>query len=371
MPNDIEQLKQDFLLYLNFLVFSSPEILVEKIPQIFQKTALYKIEIQHNDDEKILFIGHKDKIKYECHLTKSDLGKFGLSLEDFRKNIEDIKNKASKKIFSQAIKEVIILHNKKLCEIYVPSAILVFNKLYEKFKHANSKEKTSEIYDLILKECIDTFPEENTNAVGLLYSCLSFISAYQYPDLDSFDILENILFNEELDSTTTGTYLNILNAVRTIQLTQYKKTYNKLIRLIETLNSLQVKDQDAMNNLIIELKSLTEFYFPKLIQGTFYEQAEKYKCEKEITEKLRDSCKELIDDYEKKHSDEFKHPGILNSILTYILWLIGKFISPVLSKEKKMTFFSDKKTKITEINSQLDQFATQPFFSRVFNINAE
>ena len=258
MPNDIEQLKQDFLLYLNFLVFPSPEILVEKILSPFQETKLRKITLKSNSG-KDLSIESKDGSI--IILTKNDLGKYGLSVEGFRKGIEDIKSKDPKKIFSVAVEEIFILHNKKLCEIYVPSAILVFNKLYEKFKHANSKEKTSEIYDLILKECINAFPEENTNAVGLLYSCLSFISAYQYPDLDSFDILENILFNEELDSTTTGTYLNILNAVRTIQLTQYKETYNKLIKLIEVLNSLQVKDKDAMNNLIIELKSLTEFYF--------------------------------------------------------------------------------------------------------------
>lgn len=362
MPNDVEQLKQDFLRYIDFLAFSSPEILVDKVSSVLQKNELSKIKIKH-DNKKILFTDPKDKI---CHLTKSDLGKYGLSVEDFRKAIEDIKSEDPKKIFSAVVEEVINLHNKKLCKTHIPSVILVYTKLFEKVSHVHPKKNSDKIHNLILRDCIDAISPENPNSTRILYNLLTFISAYQHPDFDYTDFLKTI-DNYQDD----GTCKCIFNTTKTIQLTSYKETYINLIQSIEELDKLQVKDKDAMNNLIIELKSLTEFYFSKLIRANFYGQTEKYNCEKEFTKKLSDSCKELINDYEKKHSDEFKNSGILNSILTNILWLIGKFISPVLSKEKKMTFFSEKKTKITEINSQLDQFATQPFFSRVFNINAE
>lgn len=353
MPNDIKQLKQDFLCYINFLVFPSPEILVGKISPIFQKNALNKIEIKHNN-EKILFIGHKNKIKYECHLTKSDLGKFGLSLEGFRKDIEDIKHKTSKKIFSQAIKEVIILHNKKLCEIYVPSVILAYTELYEKFKQANSKEKTTEeIFDLIYESLKDEISEESC------YSYLSFDMAYQHPHLNTNDLVETLPFNQEFvsASNTKDTCLNILNTVKAIQLNPYREAFINLIDSIEKLNFLQVKDKNANNDLIAELKNLTKSCFLKLFQTTFYEQTEKFTCEKKIIEKFRDDCNQFIKEYQEEHFDEFKkQSGILNKIL----WLIGKLIpSAIIPKEKRMTFFGGKATnntqRFTEINIQLDQ----------------
>lgn len=52
MFTDIEQLKSEFLDYLNFLIFSSPEILVEKV-QPLQGTKLRKIKFQSDSERKL------------------------------------------------------------------------------------------------------------------------------------------------------------------------------------------------------------------------------------------------------------------------------------------------------------------------------
>lgn len=357
MPNDIEELKQDFLCYINFLVFPSPEILVGKISPIFQKNALSKIKIKH-DNEKILFTEPKDKI---CHLTKSDLGKYGLSVEDFRKGIEDIKSKDPKKIFLAAVKEIIILHNKKLCEIYIPSVILIYTKLFEKVSHVHPKKNSDKIHNLILRDCIDAISPENPNSMRILYNLLTFISAYQHPDLDFTDFLKTI-DNYQDD----GTCKCIFNTTKTIQLTSYKETYINLIQLIEELDKLQVKDKVAIHNVITKLKDTTTIFFRDLIQAAFYEKQEKYIREREITKKLRNSCFELIEDYRNEHIDEFKNQeGIFLKILRFI---VNLFPTSIISDSKKMTLFFNKKEnyikRTSEITSQLDQLATLNFFRR-------
>jgi hypothetical protein len=356
MPNDIEQLKQDFLAYLSVLVFPSPEILVSKMSTVFQETKLSKIEIKP-DNSKILSISSKNKDK--CDLTKSELGDYGLSIEDFIEYIKDIKNKNPKITLLEAIKEILNLHNKKLCKIYVSQAILAYTDLYGKFKLENPKKTSEEIYSLMYS----CFLEKITSR-KLAYNCLSFTMAYQCPPLETDPSNPDIELAAE-----SHYYLNILNTVKNIQLTPFRNTYINLLDSIKELCSLQVKDKNASNDLAAKLKDLTKSCFLELIQATFYEQTEKFTYEKKITEKFQKDCKQLIEKYQNEHPDEFKKQ---RSILNRILWLIGRFIpSSILSKEKKMTLFGDKATnntkKFTEINIQVDQLASSNYFRRVIS----
>lgn len=359
MPNDIQQLN-DFLIYLNFLVFPSPEILVEKIVSSFQETKLRKITLKSNSGKSLSI---ESKNRPIITLTKSDLEKYGLSVEDFRKRIEDIKNKDSKKIFSAAVEEIIILHNKKLCEIYVPFAILIYTQLYEIFSHTYKKKDSKEIHNLILINCIDAISPENTNSDKLVYNLITFITAYQYPNLDFTEFLKTI---ENYQDDGTSEY--IFNTIKTIQSTSYKGTYINLIQSIEELGNLQVKDKSAINNLITKLKDTTTDCFRELIQAAFYEKQEKYIREKEITEKLRKSCFKLIEDYRNENIDEFKNQEDI--FLKILRFIVNLFPTSIVSNSKKMTLFFKKeenyKMRTSQVISQVDQLANLNFFSRVF-----
>lgn len=362
MPNDIDLLKQELLAYLSFLMFPSPEILVKKIPSALQETKLNDITLEINSG-KNLSIKNKNDATENILLNKDDLGRYGLSIEDFRKGIKDIKKHNPKKIFSEAIEEVITVFNKKILEIYISLAILAYTNLYEKFKLANPKATPEEIYDQINVHC-----QNEINELEVRYYCLSFTLAYQYPNLDSIDLLKTIPFFHDT-AYTIPACLNILNAVKDIQLTSYRKKYINLTNSIEELSSLQVKNKNATNDLAKELKNLTKICFSHLIQTTFYEQTEKFTREKDITKKFRNDCKQLIETYQTEHPDEFKKQ---RSILNRILWMIARLIpSSILSKEKKMTLFGDKITnnrrRFTQINTEVDQLAMCNYFSRVIS----
>lgn len=361
MFTDIEQLKSDFLAYLNFLIFSSPEILVEKI-QPLQGTKLRKIKFQ-SDLERKLSITSEAK-NSNVILNKEDLGIYGFSVSDFKRNIEAIKNndKNSEKLLYQAIEEMIDSNNEKLYKIYVPLAILIYTELYEKFKHAHSKKKDdNEIHNLLLLNCIDAISPENKNSGRLVCNLITFISAYEYRDLNFNEFLNITPFYQD-----DRTYEYIFNIIKTIQLTSYKETYINLMQSIEELDKLQVKDKSAINNLITKLKDATKDCFKDLIQAAFYEKQEKYIREKEITEKLHKSCFELINDYQNEHMDEFKNQE--NTFLKILRFIANLFPTSILPYSKKMTLFFNKKEnyikRTSEITSQLDQLATLNFFRR-------
>ena len=363
MLTDIEQLKNDFLVYLNFLIFPSPESLIEKIKPL-QGTQLRKIKFQ-SDSERKLSIKNRDKNIPVITLYQNELEIYGLSISDFETSIKAIKNndKNKKKLLSQAIKEIIDFRNEKLCKIYVPLAILTYTELYEKFKLAHSKEKDShKIHTLILESCIDTFSQINSDFNRLTFNLITFISAYEYQNFD-FNEISSIILSDQDDRT----YEYIFNTTKKIQLTPYKETFINLLHSIEELDNLPANDIAAINDLTKKLKDLTKNCFKDLIQATFYEKNEKYTSEKEATKKLYNCCDELITEYRREHPDEFKNKwGPFQRILQLIVNLIP---TAFLSRSKRMSFFFNKEenyNKITsEITLQLNQLASLNFFSRI------
>lgn len=346
MPNDIEQLKQDFLRYINFLQFLSPEILVDKVSSISQN-KLSKIEIKHNN-EKILFIETKNK---KCHLTKNDLGKYGLSVEDFRKGIEDIKSKDPKKIFSAAVEEIIILHNKKLCEIYIPSTILIYTELYEKFKLAYPNTDRYRIYHLIDV----TIENSLTDKSSLTYNY--FKRAYQgYANPQGFAAIFNTI-NLETEKNL-NTIFNITKKLQ-INFTHYQTSYTTLTDLIEELY-ICAEDKTATKVLIDNLKFHTNICFSNLIQASSEKHAKKIVFTKTTIEKFKSAIQELIKDYIEDHPDECKKQlGILDRIL----WFIAKIIpSSILSEDRKMTlFYTPSGIQIKNLNDQIKSIVQQHF----------
>ncbi|WP_339050358.1 hypothetical protein [Rickettsiella endosymbiont of Xylota segnis] len=328
MPNDIEQLKQDFLRYINFLQFLSPEILVDKVSSISQN-KLSKIEIKHNN-EKILFIETKNK---KCHLTKNDLGKYGLSVEDFRKGIEDIKSKDPKKIFSAAVEEIIILHNKKLCEIYIPSTILIYTELYEKFKLAYPNTDRYRIYHLIDV----TIENSLTDKSSLTYNY--FKRAYQgYKNSTGFASL----FGGETEDLKI-----IFSITKKLKLnfTPYQKNYIGLINLIEQF-CICDQDKEAAETLIVQLKHHTNNSFSILIQKSFQNETA-------LIKDFKSKTQELIKNYIEDHPGECKKQ---RSILDRILWFITKiFPESIFPKDKRMTLFG----KYTKIGSKIKNLSNQ------------
>lgn len=361
MLTDIEQLKNDFLIYLNFLVFAPQEDLFEKIKPL-EITKLRKIEFQSHSDGKLSIIRKSEKTPITLTLTKKELGIYGLNNEEFKRSIEAIKNngKDREKLLFQAVEEAINLNNKKLCEIYIPSAILTYTKLFE--KNADFKEKDSS-HDSLLLNCLDAISPKKPNSNQLVYNLITFIRAYQYRDLNFNDFLKTIPPYQD-----DGTCEYIFNTIKTIQLTPFKETYINLIQSIEELDKLQVKDKSAINNLIIKLKDTTTVCFRDLTQAAFYTKQEKYIREKEVTKKLRNDCIELIKDYRDEHVDEFKKQ--LGSFQKILQIIVNNILTLFLSDSKKMTFFFNKEEnynkKTSEVTSQLDQLANLNFFSRAF-----
>lgn len=334
MPNDIEQLKQDFLRYIDFLAFPSPEILVDKVSSVLQKNELSKIKIKHYN-EKILFIEPKDKI---CYLTKSDLGEYGLSVEDFRKGIEDIKSENPKKIFLAAVEEIIILHNKKLCEIYIPSVILIYTELYEKFKLVYPNADRNRIYHLI-----DVNIENSlTNKSSLTYNY--FKRAYQ--GYENFTGFASIFGGETEDlkiifSITKNLKLNFI---------PYQKTYIGLINLIEQFRicaqDKEAVETSAAETLIEQLKHHTNNSFSILIQKSFQNETA-------LIKDFKSKTQELIKNYIEDHPSECKKQ---RSILHRILWFITKiFPESIFSEDKRMTLFGKHTETGRKIKSLSDQ----------------
>lgn len=333
MPNDIEQLKQDFLRYLKFLVPPSPKILVEKIIPSFQETELRKITLKPNAD-KNLSIESKDG--FAMTLSKNDFGKYGLCTEGFRKDIEDIKSKDPKKIFPAAVEEIIILHNKKLCKIYIPLSILIYTKLYEKFRLANPNIDRNGIHLLM-----DTTIENSLTDKPSLLIYNYFKRAYQgYENSTGFACVfgaetENLKI---IFSITKELKLNFI---------PYQNTYTSLINLIEKFH-IYAKDKEAAQILIEQLKYLTDCSFSTLIQKSFGKQNEKT-----VIKDFKLTAQKLIKNYIEDHPDECKKQ---RSILDCLLWFITKIIpESILSKNKRMSLFG----KYTETGNEIRSLSNQ------------
>ncbi|MGC1854820.1 MAG: hypothetical protein WA659_05570 [Candidatus Aquirickettsiella sp.] len=339
MSNDIELLKQDFLTYLTFLVFPSSKILIDKIPSAFQETKLNKIEI-YADNRKILFKEHEDK---ECYLTNESLGKFGLSVENFRNSIVAIKKEKTSKTLSEGIEELLDSYTKKLCEIYIPQAILAYTNLYEKFKSENYKATDDKTHDSIAEDLKKQNPtQEILSTYGI------FSKAYQGQNLGFATIFG-----------PSNEYL-IFKLVQKLKenFCPYEKTYTTLISKIEKLH-MCAENKNTTNTLITQLKQLTDSCFLSLIKASLYEKDKKLKYEATI-EEFKSTTQKLIKSYIEDYPDEYKKQC---SILEKILWFISKIIpSSILPEDRKMTlFYTPNGIRVKKLNDQIKTLTQQHF----------
>lgn len=329
MFTDIEQLKSEFLGYLNFLIFSSPEILVEKV-QPLQGAELRKIKLQ-SDLERKLSITSEGK-NSNVILNKKDLGIYGFSISDFKRNIEAIKNndKNSEKLLYQAIEEVINLNNIKLYKSFIAQTILTYTKLYGKFRFANPNVDKNRIYYLI-DEFIENSPIDKPSLLIYKY----FKRAYQgYENSTCFESI----FGDETENLKI-----IFNITKELKLnfTPYQNSYTTLINLIETFY-IYAEDKEAANSLIDQLKHYTNLSFSTLIQKSSGKQ-----IEKTVIKDFKLTVEKLIKNYIEDHPVECKKQ---RSILDYLLWFITKIIpESVFPKDKRMALFG----KYTETGKEI------------------
>lgn len=329
MFTDIEQLKSEFLGYLNFLIFSSPEFLVEKV-QPLQGTKLRKIKFK-SDLERKLSITSEGK-NSNVILNKKDLGIYGFSVSDFKRNIEAIKNndKNSEKLLYQAIEEVINLNNIKLYKSFIAQTILTYTKLYGKFRFANPNVDKNGIYYLI-----DEFIENSLIDKPSLLIYNYFKRAYQgYENSTCFESI----FGDETENLKI-----IFNITKELKLnfTPYQNSYTTLINLIETFY-IHAEDKEAANSLIDQLKYHTNLSFSTLIQKSSGKQ-----IEKTVIKDFKLTVEKLIKNYIEDHPIECKKQ---RSILDYLLWFITKIIpESVFPKDKRMALFG----KYTETGKEI------------------
>lgn len=327
MSTDIEQLKSEFLGYLNFLNFPSPKILVDKV-QPLQGTKLRKIKFQ-SDLERKLSITSEGK-NSNVILNKKDLGIYGISVSAFKRNIEAIKNndKNSEKLLYQAIEEVINLNNIKLCKIFITEAILTYTKLYEKFRLANPNADKNRIYYLI-----DDIIENSYKPISLIYNY--FKRAYQG--------YENSICFASIFGDETEDLKIIFNITKELKLnfTPYQNSYTTLINLIESFYT-HAEDKEAANDLIAQLKHHTNSSFSTLIQKSSGKQ-----IEKTVIKDFKLTVEKLIKNYIEGHPVECKKR---RSILDCLLWIITKIIpESVFPKDKRMALFG----KYTETGKEI------------------
>jgi hypothetical protein len=335
VSNDIEQLKQDFLCYINFLAFPSPETLVEKI-QPLQKTELKKISFQ-SDSVRNLSIISEDQNATIITLNEKDLEIYAFSIENFKKSIEGIKHQNSEKLFFQALEEVINFHYKKLCEIYVPLILFKYIELYEKFKLENPNVDGNRIYYLIDKTIEKLLIGKQASLLTYNY----FKRAYQE--------YANSMGFTSLFATETENLRIIFNITKELKInfTLYQSTYATLINLFEKFY-ICATDKQAAQILIEELKNHTNSSFSNLIQKSFGKQNKKT-----IIKDFKLTAQELIKNYIKDHPDECKKQ---QSVLDYLLEFITKIIpESILSEDKRMTLFG----KYTETGRQIKSLSNQ------------
>lgn len=330
MFTDIEQLKREFLDYLNFLIFPSPEILVEKV-QPLQGTKLRKIKFQSDLELPSTSEGKNSNVIF---LNKNNLGIYGISVSDFKRNIETIKNndKNSEKLLYQAIEEVINLNNIKLCKIVITDAILTYTKLYEKFRLANPNVDKDGIYDLIDKIIKNSLID---NPILLIYNY--FTRAYQgYENTRGFASV----FGDQTETEDLKIIFNITKELK-LNFTPYQNSYTTLINLIETFY-IYAEDKEAANSLIVQLKHHTNLSFSTLIQKSSGKQ-----IEKTVIKDFKLTVEKLIKNYIEDHPVECKKQ---RSILDYLLWFITKIIpESVFPKDKRMALFG----KYTETGKEI------------------
>ena len=321
MPNDIELLKQDFLAYLSVLVFPSPEILTSKISTVSPETKLHEIKIKP-DSDKIVITYNKNKD--ECYLTKSELGKYGLSIEDFRKYIEDIKNKDSEKLFFQAIEEITSLHLKNLCKIYVPKAILAYANLCEKLK-SQPQEPISKIYNLLDLSIYSSSLNKQTETLEYNY----FKRAYQgYANSTGF------AFFSGLETENLKIIFNITRELK-LNFTPYQAAYTTLINLIEELYIHGVC-KTVPESLIDNLKLHTDKCFSSLMQT---HPDKKIAFTKTTIENFISTTQKLIKNHIENDPVEYKKQ---RSILDRLFWFITKLIPcSIFSEDSRMTLFGN------------------------------
>jgi hypothetical protein len=346
VPNDIDLLKQEFLAYLSVLIFPSPEILVEKTPSALQETKLNDITLEINSG-KNLSIKNKNDAKENILLNKDDLGRYGLSIEDFRKGIESIKNKNPEITLLTAIEETLILNTKRLCEIYIPQAILAYTTLYKKFKLENPKVG-NRIYNLIDEKIEDLLANKETERLTYNY----FKRACQgYASPQSFAYLAG------LETENLKAIFNITKKLH-INFTRYQTQYDILADLIEELY-IHAGNKTAIESLIDNLKLHIDICFSNLIQTP---PDKKTAFAKNTIENFISTTQELIKNYIENHPNEYKKQ---RSILDRLLWFITKLIpSSILSEDKRMTLFgnyTESGRQIKKIDSQIKAIVQQQF----------
>lgn len=333
MLTNFEQLKNDFLSYLNLLVFPSQETLFEKI-QPLQESKLQKIKLQ-SDSERELSIS-QGKNPATITLNQKELEIYGFSIRDFEKNINAIKDndKDSKKLLPQAITEMIDSNNEKLCKIYVPLAILTYTELYEKFRLDPNLQK---IYRL-LEETIESSLIDEPRKLIFNY----FKRAYQQC-MSSTGFAS--IFGDE-----TENHRFIFNITKELKsnFTPYQNSYITLINLIETF-VIYAEDKEAAKNLINQLKYYNNCSFSSLMQIASENQQNK----KTVIKDFILTAEELFENYIEDHPAECKRQrNILNCVLWFITKIIPKSIFP---KDKRIILFG----KYTETGREIKNLSEQ------------